>query len=52
FLAPIVYSQIVTGTLFGLIFFGDFPDMYTLLGAGLIVAGGFYVTWREGRAEA
>jgi len=52
FLAPLVYSQIVTGTLFGLVFFGDFPDAYTLCGAGLIVASGLYITWRESRADA
>jgi drug/metabolite transporter (DMT)-like permease len=52
FLAPFVYSQIVTGTLFGLFFFGDFPDAYTLCGAGLIVASGLYIIWRESRADA
>lgn len=52
FLAPIVYSQIVTGTIFGYLFFGDFPDLYTLLGAGIICACGLYITWRESRAEA
>lgn len=52
FLAPFVYSQILSGTLFGLVFFGDFPDVYTLLGAALIVASGLYITWRESRAEA
>ncbi|MDA0704818.1 MAG: EamA/RhaT family transporter, partial [Proteobacteria bacterium] len=52
FLAPLVYSQIITGTLFGLVFFGDFPDVYTLCGAALIVASGLYIIWRESRAEA
>jgi len=31
----------------GGIFFGDLPDAFTLSGAGIIVAAGLYIFWRE-----
>ena len=47
-LAPVSYSELLWSTLFGFLIFGDFPDQWTLLGAGVVVASGLYIFHREG----
>ena len=42
-LAPFSYVQIIAATLFGLVAFGDVPDLWTLIGSVLIIAAGVYV---------
>lgn len=42
-LAPFSYVQIISATIFGLIAFGDVPDLWTFLGIVLIIAAGIYV---------
>ncbi len=49
--APSQYSQIIWATLFGMIFFGENPDGWVALGAGIIIASGVFVVWRESRAN-
>jgi len=49
--APMQYSQIIWATLFGALFFGETPDGYTAVGAGIIIASGLYIVFREGRAN-
>jgi len=46
-LAPIHYTLIIWGTLYGYFVFGDLPDSWTLIGCGIIVASGLYTTYRE-----
>lgn len=46
-LAPFTYSQIVWTTLIGLFVFGNMPDGWTFLGAGIVSASGLYVWHRE-----
>ncbi len=46
-LAPFSYTQIVVGTIVGYLWFGEFPDKMTILGAGIIIACGLYLIWRE-----
>jgi drug/metabolite transporter (DMT)-like permease len=46
-LAPLNYLEIVTATLFGFVFFGDFPGGMTWTGIAVIVASGLYVIHRE-----
>ncbi|WP_164738306.1 DMT family transporter [Frigidibacter oleivorans] len=46
-LAPLHYLEIVTATLFGYLFFGDFPGGMTWTGIGVIVASGLYIIHRE-----
>lgn len=38
--APLHYSQMIWGVLFGLAFFGEFPDGFTLAGASVIILAG------------
>ncbi|NNF78494.1 MAG: DMT family transporter [Rhizobiales bacterium] len=45
--APFEYSVMVWASLLSFIFFGTLPDIYTLIGAGMIAASGIYILYRE-----
>lgn len=47
--APMQYSQIIWATIFGYLFFDEKVDAPTLVGAGIIIASGIYIVWRETR---
>lgn len=49
--APMQYSQILWATAYGYLFFGELPDLFTAIGAGVIIASGLYILSREGRAQ-
>jgi len=40
-IAPLIYMQVVYATLFGVLFFGDFPDQWTWIGLAVLVSAGF-----------
>jgi drug/metabolite transporter (DMT)-like permease len=46
-LAPFIYSQIIWMLAFGYILFGDWPDPWTFVGAGIVIASGLYLLYRE-----
>ncbi len=46
-LAPLSYVQLVWSAGLGLVWFGNFPDAWTLTGGGIIAASGLYVIHRE-----
>lgn len=46
-LAPVHYTLIIWGTIYGYLVFNDFPDQWTLLGCGVIVLSGLYTIYRE-----
>ena len=46
-LAPFVYTQIVWMIILGFIMFRDVPDVWTLAGAGIVIASGLFVFARE-----
>lgn len=46
-LAPYPYSQIVWMVGLGWIAFGDLPDLWTVVGASVIIASGLYILHRE-----
>jgi len=46
-IAPLQYFEIVTATIFGYLFFSDFPDNWTFLGIFIIIFSGIYVIYRE-----
>ena len=46
-LAPFSYLEIVGAVLFGWFFWQEFPDLWTWIGAAIIVAAGLYVLRRE-----
>ncbi|POF99293.1 hypothetical protein BGP81_12005 [Pseudomonas putida] len=41
-LQPFNYTLLVFATLVGLLVFGEFPDIYTIAGGALVLAGGMY----------
>lgn len=45
--APFTYTQLIWATLIGYVVFGDFPDSWTWIGSGIIIASGLYVWHRE-----
>jgi drug/metabolite transporter (DMT)-like permease len=46
-LAPYTYTAIVWVTIMGYLAFGDFPDLWTMMGAAIIIGSGVYVFYRE-----
>ena len=48
-LAPFVYVGLIFATFSGIVWFGEYPDLATCVGALVIVAAGIYVWHRETR---
>jgi drug/metabolite transporter (DMT)-like permease len=46
-LAPLGYVELVGTTILGYLIFGNFPDRWTWTGAGIIIASGLYIAFRE-----
>ena len=46
-LAPFAYVGLLFATLWGVLFFDEFPDAYSIIGALVIVIAGVYVWYRE-----
>ncbi|HEY8566005.1 MAG TPA: DMT family transporter [Beijerinckiaceae bacterium] len=46
-LSPFIYTQLAWMILLGYLVFGDVPDRWTLIGAGIVVASGLYLLSRE-----
>lgn len=51
-LAPVHYSLLIWGTMYGWLVFGQLPDGWTWVGALIIVATGIYTLHRERLAKA
>lgn len=51
-IAPVQYTQILWATLFGALFFEEFPDFWVAVGAAIIIGSGLFVVWRESKASA
>jgi drug/metabolite transporter (DMT)-like permease len=45
--APFSYSSLIWAALFGWLFFAEWPDAGTWLGAALIIGSGLYIFHRE-----
>lgn len=50
-LAPIGYVEILTASIAGFIIFGEIPDRWTVAGAAVIAASGFYIARRESKLQ-
>lgn len=46
-LAPLAYTEMIMATIVGWYVFGDFPDMWTFIGVGILIACAIYISWRE-----
>lgn len=49
--APMQYSQIIWAVVFGALFFNEYPDGMTLLGASVVILSGVYIVLREAKAK-
>ena len=45
--APFGYLGLIYSAFYGMIFFAEFPDLWTILGAIVVVASGLYIWFRE-----
>ena len=48
-IAPMQYSQMLWALFYGWLIFGEWPSATTLVGAGVIIASGLYIVFRESR---
>jgi drug/metabolite transporter (DMT)-like permease len=46
-IAPLGYVELVGSTILGYLIFSNFPDLWTWIGAGVIIASGVYIAFRE-----
>lgn len=46
-LAPLAYTEMIMATIVGWYVFGDFPDVWTFVGVGILIACAVYISWRE-----
>jgi drug/metabolite transporter (DMT)-like permease len=46
-LSPFMYTQILWMLVLGYVVFGDWPNVWTLLGSGIVIASGLYLLSRE-----
>ena len=55
-ISPFEYSALIWASLLGYLLWGELPDAYTLIGAGVVIASGLYIIYREtldsGKASA
>lgn len=47
FVAPFEYSAMIWAVFYGIVLFGDFPDLVTIIGAGVVVAAGILMILRD-----
>jgi drug/metabolite transporter (DMT)-like permease len=46
-LAPLGYTEMIMAVIAGWYFFGDFPDAWTFVGVGILIACAVYISYRE-----
>ena len=46
-IAPLGYVELIGTTILGYAIFGNFPDLWTWIGAAIIIASGLYIALRE-----
>jgi drug/metabolite transporter (DMT)-like permease len=51
FVTPFRYTRLVFALFFGILIFGERPDLLTLIGSAIIVISGIYTVWRERRLK-
>ena len=46
-ISPFEYSALIWASLLGFLLWGELPDTITLIGAGVVIASGLYIIYRE-----
>ncbi|WP_454849677.1 DMT family transporter [Rhizobium binxianense] len=49
FVAPFRYTSLVFSAILGFVFFAELPDLWTLVGAAIVIASGLYTFYREAK---
>lgn len=49
FIAPFRYTSLIFSALLGFFFFAELPDLWTLVGAAIVIASGLYTFYREAK---
>jgi len=49
-IAPFTYFGLLFSIFWGMVVFGEYPDLFTYVGASVIVAAGLYIWYRETRS--
>jgi drug/metabolite transporter (DMT)-like permease len=52
FIAPFRYTSLIFSSVLGFVFFSEFPDFWTLVGAAIVIASGMYTFYREAKRRA
>jgi drug/metabolite transporter (DMT)-like permease len=50
--APMQYTLIIWGTIYGYVVFGQLPDFWTWVGTAVIIASGLYTLQRDAKAKS
>jgi drug/metabolite transporter (DMT)-like permease len=50
-IAPLNYGQLIGTVILGYVFFDEFPDLWTWIGATVIIGSGLYIFYRERRLQ-
>ena len=50
-IAPLIYSQLIAAMFFGLVVFSEWPDLWTLVGLGIIIVAGVGSALAAGRGR-
>lgn len=46
-ISPFEYTALIWATMLGFLLWGELPDTYTLVGAGIVMSSGLYIVYRE-----
>jgi drug/metabolite transporter (DMT)-like permease len=47
FVAPFEYTAMIWAVLYGILVFGDYPDVWTWTGAAVVVGAGLFMLWQD-----
>ncbi len=48
---PVDFTRLIWAAVIGYLWFGEFPDLWTWIGGGIVFASTLYITYREGRVK-
>ena len=51
-LAPFRYTSLLWAILLGMVFFGELPDLWMLVGSAIVIGSGLYTFYRESKRKA
>lgn len=52
FIAPFRYTSLLWAILLGIVFFGETPDIWMMIGSAIVIGSGLYTFYRENKKKA